>query len=135
MPWKIEYLEDLDIVRIENSGKVSFKEIQDQTIRGLELGRKNDCTHCLSDCSAMLSDLNTMEIHRIVSLYNDISMPHSIRIAVLLPTEITQQTRDDFQFYETMAVNQGYQVKLFTSRQAALGWLTNHKPTDLAGNA
>jgi hypothetical protein len=134
MSWKIEYQEDMDIIRIENSGKVSLKEIQDQTIRGLELVREYNCKRCLSDCSAMQSELNTIEIHRIVTLYNDITMPHSIRIAVLLPTELTQQTRDDFQFYETIAVNQGYQVRLFTSRQMALDWLSNQKPTGLAGN-
>jgi hypothetical protein len=43
------------------------------------------------------------------------------RIAVLMPKDAA--ARKELQFYETVCLNRGWQVKIFNTKQEALAWL------------
>ena len=121
MPYTVEYQENKGIVMIENSGKFSKEEFVKQAQETLEICRMNNCQHVLSDCTSMLSDINTTEIFYFPGLYRNLNTPRSYKLAILLAED--SATNEDISFYENVCKNRGYNVRIFKAKNEALKWL------------
>jgi hypothetical protein len=74
----------------------------------------------LCDESAVTTRLNALDTYEI-GLFLSRFVPNTFRIAVVFDSE----TSFDFRFFESIVVNRGQQIKVFTDAGAARKWLVN----------
>lgn len=121
MPYEIDYLEDEKIVTIRNTGEVTFTDFLEQTKEAAELARRKDARLFLSDNILLENKAKIFEIYKLPEIYDALGASRRNKLAVLIAKEgpITKDAR----FFETICLNRGWNVKLFTSYNEAKGWL------------
>jgi hypothetical protein len=81
----------------------------------------------IDDREASLA-LDTLQIYELPGTLERLGLSRGARVAVVYT--VTSPTAHDFQFFETVAVNQGFHVKLFTSMEPAMEWLKEEDNED-----
>jgi len=122
MPWDVEYLADEKIISIVNEGSVTYKDYEEQTIKALELEKKHNMHLFLSDNSKATNTATVFEIFHLPSLYDRLGAQRINKLAIILPKP--PYNNEEYEFYETICINRGWNVKLFQDRQSAIEWLT-----------
>ena len=119
--WEIHFKPENKIVEVRVTGQVSKESDRDSmTKEAIQEGAKYSC-------SRFLVDLNkATAIYSLVDLYNRVEMAfprlgikHGARIAVIPPAGFVNKN-----FFETVASNRGYAIKVFDSSDEAVRWLT-----------
>jgi hypothetical protein len=118
MPEKIQVNEDLGIVELESSGKVTKQEMVESISQLREIFDKQGIYKVLVDATRQDKMPSTFDIYELFSTY-----PREIRLAVLI--QLSQATADDITFGETVGVNRGVRMKTFCEKKQALKWLDN----------
>jgi hypothetical protein len=67
------------------------------------------------------TDLTTAQFFQIIKYVGEIGMDHSHKVAIVYT--LTEKDQWNLSFFETAAVEHGYQIRLFTTVDAALNWL------------
>lgn len=116
------YNAELCIVEVTCKGKVSFNELKTEQAPVFSLAKEYNTDMFLLDLTNYEKSLSPSDILGGVSSYND-NITRRIRIAVVAP--ISEEARQDIQFYETVCLNRGWNARVFTERQEAIDWLLN----------
>ena len=116
------YNADLCIVEITCKGMVSSNELKTEQAPIFALAEEHNTDMFLLDLTNYESSLSPVDILGGVSSYSD-KTTMQIRIAVVAP--ISEEARQDAQFYETVCVNRGWNARVFAERQEAIDWLVN----------
>lgn len=119
MKWEINYNENDHIISAKVEGTINVESEEKLRNEILESMEKNRCRFVLLDLNDVEIGLSTFEIYDIPRKYMEKSVSRSNKIAVLYPES---QSRD-FNFYETVSRNAGYDVMLFSEYDAAMKWL------------
>ena len=85
-----------------------------------DICEQQNCNGVLLDARGLTMDLNTMDVFKLGSQVAKVR-GRPIRFAMLGPEQ--QASLDDFM--ETVAANRGALVKVFSSEDEAMAWLTN----------
>lgn len=126
MPYKINYKKDQDYIAITVEGDFSQSTLKELAADVAVYIEKHACNR-------ILNDLRRASLIR--DSFNIYNMPKTARRAgvdlrckrALLVNDLSE----DFQFVETVFLNQGHNVKMFTNIDAAMDWLLNketHEP-------
>ncbi len=123
MVWKVAYRDDLQIVELTLSGKVTGPELLEAAASRIDLGREKGVTNYLIDGTDLIpSRSTTLELLEIPDkIYFEKGMERTSRIAAVVPREPESHWIADF--YENASVNRGWRVKWFLNRNEAIGWL------------
>jgi hypothetical protein len=121
MPYEIDYLEDEKIVTIKNRGEILFEDLLEQTKEALELARRKNATLFLSDNILLENKAKTFEIYELPKIYDELGASRNNKLAVLIRKG--GHTTKDARFFETICLNRGWNVRLFTSYDDAKAWL------------
>jgi hypothetical protein len=121
MPWSAVYDAERDLVLVVNSGRLSLKDYETEVEEALRIGLRHGCRHYLVDDTALLPNLDALDIYDFPKLYDRFFVDGSVRIAVLFDPQ--SPVREALEFYETVCRNQGYNVRLFHIVEQAIEWL------------
>jgi len=118
MPETVSFDEDLGIVRIESYGDVTAEDFRETLALAFRIHKERGLTKGFVDATKVTSYPSTSSIfdfgsHAAESL-------KGIKVATSAPPGIF----DDPVFFETVARNRGTNLRVFSSPDAALAWLT-----------
>ena len=117
--YTFEHKDDLLIVR--TTGKdVTFKEVKEYGMAILGTGLSTGSHKVLLDETDLQFSLETYDNFKSASYVSE-SIPHNVKIAIVCRPENYEMDI----FRETVAVNRGLTVKVFTMRKNAEDWLLN----------
>src|SRR4030042_3858297 len=110
-----------DILHIKAEGERTFKTLMKITEQIMEACRQNNTCRVVVDVRAMGGKLNTWETFKLVtSCFSRVRNWHVLRKAAIVDRE---DARTRYRFFETVADNRGYNIRVFEDTAEALKWL------------
>jgi hypothetical protein len=84
---------------------------------------ENASKRVLVDYREFRSDIQIINIYHLPKFYKKIQFPMDAKVAFLISVKLSGKKNERFEFFETVCVNNGYNVKLFIDADAARKWL------------
>jgi len=123
MPWTYKQNPSYQILEAVLSGRVTKQDLQELTSALITLGKKESINRFLIGTTEMELTASNIDIYNIADQQFIEEEANRIgRVAVILPT--SPEGKEAAKFYETVCTNRGWDVKVFSERQAAIKWLT-----------
>ena len=119
--WSIRPMEEEAAVCVTTDGIMDAPGINAMAADMLAAGQRLGFDKYLLDHRRMQPDVSTAAIYQMPKRLEAVGLTRRLMIALVYDPQATR--REDFEFFETVALNQGFTVKLFTDREEALGWL------------
>ena len=123
MQWKILFEEKSGIVCIYNSGDLTVDDIKNQVKETASYMNKHDSKRVLVDYRIFRSNIPISHIYDLPKFYKEIHFPLSAKVAFLIPVDVSGIFKENFNFFETVCLNNGYNVRLFSKEDEARKWL------------
>ena len=121
MNWEVSYFPQSRVVTVKSRGFIPLDDFPERLRQAVRTARENQ-THCfLFDDTEFDTQASTLTIYELPKLYAEAGFTRHDRIAVVISPHDTGL--DDYQFFETVCVNQGFRVKLFFDLSEACQWL------------
>lgn len=121
MVWRIQYLSDQNVVLVKTQGDIPYEELPKQFSDAVRLAQKNNTNCYLFDDTELHINVSTLDIYDIPKMILATEISRSSRIAIAISPE--ENRIEDYQFLETVCVNQGLNVKFFSEIDKAYNWL------------
>ena len=116
MTYSIKFDPELDCIMVRVAGELDFPTLQSIAKDVNILAEKHGCRRVFNDlCDAQES--TTLEIYNMPKAAEQAGVSFKFKRALLT------NSLDEFGFLETVFVNMGHQVRLFTSEAEAKRWL------------
>lgn len=109
------------ILRVHAEGSVSTEEVLAQVMEGLEIIKQQQMIGALVDYSKAILEMPLHEIYRLPDLFDAGELPRATKIAIVLPADPANMHK--YTFFDDVATNRGYQVRLYWEPTQALAWL------------
>jgi hypothetical protein len=119
MPYEIEYDTDSACMMCRMAGKIDQQLVRDFLAELVTLVEKHRCTRTLNDLREADLALSMLDIYGIPKLISQAGLGPTTKRAV-----VVSASRDDYHFFETVSVNLGQYVRVFTDFDKALKWVT-----------
>ncbi|NTW57248.1 MAG: DUF4180 domain-containing protein [Chlorobiaceae bacterium] len=108
-----------DVLHVLASGfDLSPSDVEEYASRLLKICLDNGIQRVLCDESAVTTELSALDTYEI-GLFISKFVPTSLRIAIVFRPE----TSFDVRFFESIVVNRGQQIRVFTDAFSARTWL------------
>ena len=121
IPFKLTMEKQEDVLHVKAEGKRSFKTLVTIAEQIMEACREKDTCRALVDVRAMGGKLSTWEAFKLVtSCFSRVRNRRVLRKAALVDRE---DARPRYKFFETVADNRGYNLRVFEDTAEALSWL------------
>ena len=112
--WRVEHWNYGEgLVRATAKGPLDLVLVIQKAVEALEEARQHSSQKFLIDDREATLALDTLQLYELPKTLERIGLSKCARVAVVYT--VTSPSAQDFQFFETVALNQGYEVKLFTS--------------------
>jgi len=123
MTWTVEYSDELGIVILAYTGRVTGREIQEAAAARIDMGKRESVTEFLIDTKRVEADESaTFDIYDIPNkMYNEKHVPHESNLAIVEPD--SEKSKELARFFETACLNRGWAAKIFKDRDSAIAWL------------
>lgn len=119
MAIQVEHRIDDGVLRVTATGfDESLQQVEDYGQTVIAVAAAHDCTRIICDETGLkytLSTINTYELAKFLS----VAMPKVARVAIIC----SPQQAKDADFWETVAVNRGLQVRVFKDEASAEAWI------------
>ena len=116
MPEEVQINQELEIIEVLSYGKVTGQTLDASLQEVVRLNKETGLNRILVDT------MKQTEMPSVMTLYNFANaLPRNMRFAILVSEK--QNTREDQDFFETVARNRGFVVREFESRDEAVDWL------------
>ena len=123
MSKEIAYSDEIDAVVITYSGHAPAAMVQSAIQAAYQLAVEKGSKRFLVDCSKMEPGGGSiLDIYDLARMFEQFPEIRKYKDAIILPP--IPEGAEDLKFFETTARNRGFNVRVFTERQAALDWLT-----------
>jgi hypothetical protein len=108
-----------DILYVTASGSdESPADVEEYTSALLKICLENGIKRALCDETAVTTSLNTLDTYDI-GMFLSKTIPTWLKIAIVFDPD----TSFDLRFFESLVVNRGQQIKIFTDTDSAMTWL------------
>jgi hypothetical protein len=122
MEWDVDTLIDNKVMMVKNFGNMNIDQINRLTRDVIVTAKKSQLDKILVDHTEMTLVASVINIYEYVKEMNN-SLRRNAKIAVLISESIS--SIEDYRFYETACLNNGFFVRVFTSKEDALFWLAS----------
>lgn len=122
MPYSIRFNDVLRCVETTYEDVVLATELTQAAIETIAAGVANDSKLFFGDCTRLVGGHSIADLFVLMEQLAKLGLPRGAREALLYPT-IEDRARD-VDFWETICVNRGFQVRAFDDRETAIRWLT-----------
>ena len=123
MSWKIEHRPSQDIVTITAEGAISAEDVFAQVDESVALVKATFALGSLVDYSNAVLGMPVADISRLPDMFTAQGLPRRTKIAVVLPAD--PENMHKYTFFDDVASNNGYRVKLFWEPTRAMAWLSD----------
>ena len=120
MPDTATFDPDHGLIRVTYAGVVTANELQLALRDVVRLCRETDRLKVLADCTQMTGGHDLFDLMELIANFEARGVPHTFKEAVLMRGQLN---RREIEFYETAALNRGFNVRIFEDEAAALAWL------------
>jgi len=121
MPVNVDFLPEDRLIIIQYSGTATWEDFQAATEKADQYIKSRDCRSVLVDMRDTEPAVSLGRIFDMAKVYDSIGVPRNVKIAMVGPK--TAPGYDDFQFYETVCRNRGFEVEVFDEMNSAKEWL------------
>lgn len=121
MPWKIEYMEELNIVEVTTFGEMYFEDWKRQAEDAVEISNQHQSGRYLSDVRQMDDKTSIADILRMDKLYEGLAKKDSNRLALVIDKD--QKNYKSIKIYEMACSVRGWDIRSFLDRDSAIRWL------------
>jgi len=121
MPYTVNYLEDEGIVEVVSVGNLTIEDFINQGKEAIELALKKNTNLFFADNSDMVGPVNISVIISIPDFWERFSASRTNKMAMLISKD--KSLHEDFNFFENVCRNRGWNVNLFEKKEDAFKWL------------
>lgn len=115
---KVSYNEDRQYIESSIIGLLDMDAVERGLVEMNTAFDRYQCKRILYDLSEVEIGLETHEIYFVPKLLIEAGNQQMKRAVIF-----SNNNEQDFNFFETVAANQGLNIQIFTDREAALNWL------------
>ena len=124
MAWRIEFDESRKIICLTFAGRISDEDLRDSSIAAISMIGERSTRNIMSDFTGVTQlDMSVLEVFDLPKSYKDLGLSGPFREAIVSPRQSSVRERVDF--FETVCVNRGYDVRTFEDSASALDWLAS----------
>lgn len=127
MPFEIKESTELSAIDVRLWGRVSAADIHSLAAAVIELGKTSGLRRVLVDCRTYLGGAGFQQVLSLTREVTDRPDSERGREAFIMPTDVYAAA--DVTLYIHTANSLGAAARMFTSREAAVGWLTDPQST------
>jgi hypothetical protein len=121
MEWQISFLETEQVVVVETSGVVDTETSLSMVRAAMAAVQQRGWQRILVDHRGIRGfTVSTVDVYERPGQLRALGFGPTFRVADVVPDAHAQ----DFVFLETVAINRGIRLEIFSDREAALSWLT-----------
>lgn len=126
MAWRIEFEENRSVICLTFAGRVSDKDMRDASIAAISMIEERSTRNIMSDFTDVAQlDMSVIDVFELPKSYKALGLSGPFREAIVSPKQ--SPVRESVDFYETVCVNRGYDVRTFELRAPALDWLASNE--------
>lgn len=118
MPYELKVNEESGILELKSYGPVSGEEITESMIEIQHLSEETGIRLLFVDSREVDKMPNTIDLFELTSRF-----PRFLKMAILVPAD--SELMETYKFGETVGVNRGIPLRVFTSASDAIEWLKN----------
>ena len=119
MEYNVDYDQENDYLIASYEGVLNFETMKEYVREIVNKAQECNCKRLLNDLRKARIGKDTMTIFSTPEAMEIEGIDQSWQRAVV----VDEQNKQDFRFYETVAVNRGHRIKLFTEFDDAIIWL------------
>jgi hypothetical protein len=119
MEYNVDYDQENDYLIASYEGVLNFETMKEYVREIVSTAQECNCKRLLNDLRKVRITGATMAIFNTPEAMEIEGMDGSWKRAVV----VDEQYRQDFRFYENVAVNRGHRIKVFTEFDDAIIWL------------
>ncbi len=119
MEYNVDYDQENDYLIASDEGVLNFETMKKYVREIVNKAQECNCKRLLNDLRKARIGKDTMTIFSTPEAMEIEGIDQSWQRAVV----VDEQNKGDFRFYETVAVNRGHWIKLFTEFDDAITWL------------
>lgn len=123
MPWELSWNEDSAVIETVYTDPLFPEDLREVIRANFELAKEKSSARFLGDCTRLARESSAASIYALGEFIATLEVPPGVKEAILLPLALPAER--DLRFYETVALNRGFEVRVFDDRAAALLWLTS----------
>jgi len=102
-------------------GGLNLKALKTYADEVVRVATKYNCKRFLNDLRAAETHLCTVEFYDALRILSESGIGQSWKRAIVVLNNL-----EDFEFFETVAANRGFMVKVFVNPDDAMNWLKGH---------
>jgi hypothetical protein len=121
--WTVEYLQSENAVQTTASGELTLVLVMQKAGETFQKAANHQTDNFLVDDLEVQPRLTTLEMYRLPSILEPLGLTRQAKIAVVYSP--ASALARDLEFMENVAINQGFNVRLFTTSEEAKEWLQN----------
>ena len=118
MPYTIDYNQEDDCIMVKVVGELDLSMLGRMAGDVAKIVQKQGCRRILNDMRDAKPIKSTIDIYDMPEMARKSGVKQVCKRAL-----VVLEATDDFHFLETVFINQGHQVKMFTDLDAAKAWL------------
>lgn len=122
MPWEVRYLAEQELILVKNIGHLTFQDFSDEVYAIAQFSNEHQTFNILVDDTKMSSDVSTVDIFSFPKLYEEAGLSKHCNIGIVISNRDSGLA--DFNFFENVSVNRGYNTKIFCNMADAMTWFT-----------
>ncbi len=128
MSWTVTHHASLGVIEMRLVGVVSGDDLRAATTEGIAMVRKHQLNRGLVDATEQQKTGSMVDLIELPQQYSSEGLSRDTCIALVIPDN--RELHGIAEFYETVCVNRGWQVRTFATRKQALAWLAEHDVGD-----
>lgn len=118
MGYELSYDAEKKIIRGRVLGEFIPSLVKNMAVDLEKLGRKHKCPRLLNDLREAVISKSLLDIYSMPRVVEQAGMQKSFRRAIVVNPPV-----NDYRFLETVSVNEGQEVRVFSDPEEALRWL------------
>ena len=127
MTWSIEFDNTRRVICLTFSGHVSNEDVRESSIAVISMIGERNTRNIMTDFTeATQIDISVVGVFELPNSYKALGLESPFREAIVSPNQ--SSVRETVEFYETVCVNRGNEVRTFELRAPAMDWLASVEP-------
>ena len=122
MPYSVTYDPETDCIYVSIEGELNLPLFNRMAAEVARCMNEHDCRRILNDLRQAIPAESAIDIYSMPKRAVEAGVAHTVKRALLV-----SDTASDFRFLETVFINRGNIVQLFTSIEDAKRWLFGEK--------
>lgn len=123
MTHSVTYNRELGIIETRAQGKLMLSEAKEIISEIAQIALEQNCFLCLSDYRKATIEMSTLQIYDIPRILSDIVISFGLHPGKFKRAIIAKESLIDYQFFETVTMNIGQNIRLFQDIDKAKKWL------------